>query len=221
MMSRIAIVALLLVALCLPLPLRAAEATPPAQAELAAFLDVLGTKVSDFRTLQTDFTQTKEMAMFKHKLVMQGRIYLQKPDMIAWHVDSPLRYSVLITDKLVRQWDEETNQVQELSLDKNPIFQTVLNQLTVWFSGEYGSLLGSNSVRVVQRTPLVLEFTPLDNNLSRKVIRTITITFRDDQKYLQLIRIQEQSGDVTTIQFRNTRLNVPLDRQNFEVKGHV
>jgi outer membrane lipoprotein-sorting protein len=157
------------------------------------------------------------MAMFKEKLVLKGRIYLRKPSMIAWHVDTPLRYSVLITDKIIRQWDEDTNQVQEISLAKNPIFQNVLNQLTVWFSGEYGSLLAVNDVRVKQNDPLVLEFVPLEKNISKKVIKSITITFREDKKYLKIIRIQEVSGDVTTITFTNTQLNVPLDNADFEV----
>ena len=119
--------------------------------DLSVLLTSIGKKVSDFKTLKTDFTQEKEMAMFKEKLVIKGRIYLQKPNKVAWHVDKPLRYSVLITDKFIRQWDEDTNQVQELSLTKNPMFQNVIKQLTVWFSGEYGSLLETNDVRLVKR----------------------------------------------------------------------
>ena len=61
----------------------------------------------------------------------------------------------------------------------------------------------------------------LDKSISKKVIKTITITFRDDRTYLQQIRIQELTGDVTTIRFTNTRFNVPLDKKNFEVQGHV
>ncbi len=198
------------------------SADPPSDpADLALFLNSLGKKVSNFKTLSTTFTQEKEMAMFKDKLVLKGRIYLQKPDKIAWHVDTPLRYSVLITDKIIRQWDEDTDQVQEVSLKKNPIFQNVLNQLTVWFSGEYGTLLDVNTVRLVSREPLVLEFTPREKNIAKKIIKHITITFREDQKYLRQIRIQELNGDVTTIHFSNTLLNAPLNTDSFEVKGHV
>lgn len=213
--------ALVFALLLLPPAVAAADPAPAQPAELGAFLDELGRQVADFKTLKTEFVQTKEMALFKDKLVLKGRIYLQKPSQLAWHVDKPLRYSVLITDKLIRQWDEETDQVQEISLEQNPIFQTVLNQLTVWFSGEYGTLLGSNDVRLVQQTPLVLEFTPKANSLAGKAIRSITVTFRDDRKYLQQIRIRELSGDVTTLQFLNTRLNAPLEHGSFEVKGHV
>jgi outer membrane lipoprotein-sorting protein len=196
-----------------------AEAAQKQPADMAGFLAALGKKVSNFTTLKTEFVQEKEMAMFKEKLVMKGRIYLQKPSRVAWHVDSPVRYSVLITDKVIRQWDEDTNKVQEVSLAKNPIFQNVLNQLTVWFSGDYSSLLAVNDIRQTQAEPLVLEFKPLEKNVSRKVIKSITITFREDQKYLKQIRIREVNGDVTTITFVNTLLDAPLDSTSFEVKG--
>ena len=190
-------------------------------ADLSVFLRTIGKKASSFKTLKTEFIQEKKMVMFKNKLVMKGRIYLEKPNKIAWHVDSPVRYSVLITDKLIRQWDEDTNKVQEISLAKNPIFQNVLGQMTVWFSGEYGSLLDTNDVRIKKRDPLVIEFVPRDNNVSKKVIKSITITFREDQNYLQQLRIQENSGDVTTINFLHTILNAPLTSKQFEVKGRV
>jgi outer membrane lipoprotein-sorting protein len=215
------------IALCillLPVPARADEegkASSPAIADLPAFLDTLGKKVSNFKTLKTDFTQEKEMALFTDKIVLKGRIYIQKPGKIVWHVDKPIRYSVLITDKLIRQWDEDTDRVQEISLSKNPIFQVVLNQLTVWFSGEYGSLLESHEVKVVKQDPLEMEFRPREKDISSKAIRSITITFRQDRAYLERIRIKELSGDVTTIHFKNTLLNAPLDSMSFEVKGHV
>jgi outer membrane lipoprotein-sorting protein len=197
----------------------AAEIEQKQPTDMAAFLADLGRTVSNFTTLKTGFVQEKEMAMFKEKLVMKGRIYLEKPNKVAWHVDSPVRYSVLITDKVIRQWDEDTNKVQEISLAKNPIFQNVLNQLTVWFSGNYGSLLAVNDIKQVQAEPLMLEFIPLEKNVARKVIKTITLTFREDRKYLKQMRIREVNGDVTTITFVNTQPNAPLDNKSFEVKG--
>ncbi|TAL26375.1 MAG: outer membrane lipoprotein carrier protein LolA [Nitrospirae bacterium] len=191
----------------------------PGPTDLPAFLNGLGKKVSNFKTLKTDFTQEKELAIFKNKIILKGRIYLQKPGMLAWHVDKPIKYSVVITDKLIRQWDEETNQVQEIALAKNPVLKNILNQITVWFLGDYSSLLEYNNVQVLQKSPLIIEFTPKETNIAKKVIKGIAVTFREDEKYLKQIKIQENSGDVTTIIFMNTVLDAPVDSRSFEVKG--
>lgn len=190
-------------------------------AGIASFLNSLGEKVSGFKTLKTEFIQEKEMALFKEKIVLRGRIYLQKPGRIAWHVDKPLRYSVLITTTAIRQWDEDTNKVREISLADNPVFQNVIGQLTVWFSGEYGSLLENNDVKVLSLDPVVIECVPREKNIAGKVIKSITITFREDETYLKRIRIRELTGDVTTLHFTNTLINVPIDDGSFEVKRHV
>jgi len=116
----------------------AASTEAPGVSEL---LTRIGEKVAEFKTLKTDFVQEKNLAIFKRKIIMRGRIYLQKPNTIAWHVAKPVKYSVLITDTAIRQWDEDTDQVQEIPFSKNPVFKIVLNQLTTWFLGNYGSLL--------------------------------------------------------------------------------
>lgn len=219
-----AILALLVCALAVQGPLFAEDRpreAPRTPADVASFLDSLGRKVSGFQTLKTGFIQEKEMALFRDKIVLQGRIYLQKPGKIAWHVDKPIRYSVLITDSAIRQWDEDTNKVREVSLAANPVFQSVIGQMTVWFSGEYGALLENNDVKVLSLAPVVIECVPREKNIARKVIKSITITFRDDETYLKQIRIEELAGDVTTLRFTNTLINVPLDNDSFEVKRHV
>lgn len=215
--------ALIFVALCLFLillssPLNAADRAGSDNAGLADLLRSIGGKVSGFGTLKTGFVQEKDLAMFKNRITIKGRIYLQKkPDKVAWHVDSPMKYSVLMTDTAIRQWDEESRKVQEISLAKNPVFQNVLNQLNVWFSGNFVSLLEDNEVRLVSRQPLVIEFEPTEKNVARKIIKRITVTFRDDEKYLKSIRIEETGKDVTTINFINTDINPQLAPGDFEV----
>ena len=178
-------------------------------------------KVSDFNSLKTDFIQEKNLAVFRNKIIIRGRIYLQKPGTVAWHVDEPLKYSVLITDKLIRQWDEDTNQVQEIPLSKNPMFRVVIDQLTAWFSGQYMQLLDDYSVSVKKKQPLEMEFVPRETGSIKKIIKAITITFREDQKYLQKVRFDEVSGDSTTITFKNTIFNAPIESADLEVKGRV
>ena len=181
----------------------------------------LGKKVSDFSNLKTDFIEEKDLAIFQKKIVLKGRVCIQKPNKIAWHVDKPIKYSVVITDTSILQWDEETNQVQEISLSQNPVFQNVLNQLTVWFTGDFTTFLEDYTIRVLRKSPFVIEFIPKEKNIAGKFVKSITITLREDERYLKQIKIQETNGDSTTITFNDTIINVPLDSLDFEVKRRV
>ncbi len=194
---------------------------PAGDADVASLLDKVGKDVSGFRTLRTEFVQEKRLAVFQNTVVLKGVIILQKPDRIAWHVMSPVRYSVVISDSSVRQWDEDTNRVQTISLAKNPILQNVLGQLSVWFSGEYRSLLKDFDVSVVKDAPLAFRFSPKKSNMAAKVIRDIEIEFRDDRRYLRSISIHELGGDSTVITFTGTQFDAPLRERDFEVKQRV
>jgi len=73
----------------------------------------------------------------------------------------------------------------------------------------------------MQQQPYVFEFMPKETNFSRKIVKSITVTFREDEKYLEKIKIQEMSGDSTTITFEHTVIDVPIDSRFFEVKRRV
>ena len=190
-------------------------------ADIIEMLRRLGKNVSGFKNLKTGFVQEKELAIFQNKIIMKGTIFLQKPNKIAWHVDEPVKYSVVITDKSIRQWDEDTNRVQEIALSGNPVLQNVLNQMTIWFSGDYVSLLKDYNVRILKKSPLAFEFTPKENNVAGKIIKSIAVGFREDEQYLQQIKVLEISGDSTTIIFKDTIFNAPINDLDFEVKRRV
>lgn len=198
-----------------------ADAENKAQEPAAAQLERLGREASVFQTLKTGFTQEKRLAVFQNTVVLTGRIVLQKPNRVAWHVDAPVRYSVVISDSSVRQWDEDTDRVQEISLAKNPVLQNVLNQLTVWFSGDYRSLLKDFDVETAKQTPPAFRFSPKKTAMAAKIIRDIEIEFREDRKYLRTISIHELGGDSTVITFTDTQFDVPLEERDFEVKRRV
>lgn len=199
----------------------AAGHAAPQPSDVAALLDSLGRGVGRFRTLKTDFTQEKRLAVFQNTVLLRGRIFLQKPARIAWHVDAPLKYSVVISDASIRQWDEDTDRVQEITFAKNPVLQNVMQQLTVWFSGDYSSLLKDYDVLVDGERPVILRFTPKRTSAAAKVVKQVRIEFREDNKYLRKLTIIEQGGDSTSITFTGTLFDVPLDALDFEVKRRV
>lgn len=196
----------------------AQESSRPDASEIAAVLKRLEGKMSGIKTLRTGFNQEKNLAVFDRKLILKGTIFLQKPGLFAWHVKDPVRYSLLIKDSSITQWDEDSGKVQHMSLSKNPGYKIITRQLQEWFSGTYTSLLEQYKVTVLHHDPVCLKFDPRKGALAAQAITSVTVTFDKDERYIQKISIEEKNGDSTLLTFTDTQLNIPIDAGTWEVK---
>ena len=182
----------------------------------------LKNKMSQIKTVKTQFIQEKQLAILNEKLILQGTIFLQKPDLFAWHVKEPIQYSLLIKDDIIQQWDEDTKHIQRISLSKNPAFSAVAGQIKEWFFGTYSSLLKKYTIRKIEQNPLSLTFIPrVAAAMNSKIVRSVTIRFRKDEQYIQQIFIEENSGDSMLLKFIDTELNIPIDAVAWEVRPGV
>jgi len=180
-------------------------------------LRMLEERFADIRTVQTDFTQEKELAVFSQKVVLTGSIALENPDRLAWHVMSPMRYSLIIADGVARQWDEDSDREQHIALSKNAVLKVVTEQLQKWFTGQYASLARDYDVKVVGRNPIILTFVPRESAMMKKAVEQITVTFREDARYVHEILVEEAGGDSTRMVFEDTVLNAEIDPSMWEV----
>ena len=197
------------------------EESQPTVSDIGEVLGRLEEKMSRMQTLKTSFIQEKDLAIFNQKVVLKGTIFLQKPSLFAWHVKEPVRYSLVIKGDVLRQWDEDTNRVQQVSLEKNPAFQAVIGQMRKWFSGTYTSMLKEYNVTILKQYPASLKFTSLESTVVSKVINSVIIIFREDERYIHQIRLEEKSGDSMLLTFVETQLNVPIDAAAWEVRPRV
>lgn len=189
--------------------------------DLYEVLHRLEDKTSEIRTLKTEFVQEKELAVFKKKIILKGMIFLQKPELFAWHIIEPLSYSMVIKGDILSQWDENTKKTQKISLSKNPAFQIAITQMKDWFSGKYTSMTEDYNIIILKRKPVSLKFIPKKNTMVSNVIDSVTVIFRDDERYIHQIYIKEKSSNSTLLTFINTQLNTPLEASAWEVQPRV
>lgn len=186
--------------------------------ESEIILKRLEAKVSGLVTLETDFIQTKKMALFSKEIILKGKIFIQQPNLFSWHTLEPVDYIMVIKGDTIKQWDEETNRVQTISLAGNPTFLVAVNQMKVWFSGRYHELLKDYETKILSTKPVILEFFPKESIPSFSIIEKVKITFRDDERYIQRLDIEEKNHDSASIIFTNTKLNSPINPANWELK---
>ncbi len=186
--------------------------------EINFLLGRLEEKISGVKTLETEFIQEKKLIVFNNTVVLKGKVFIQEPDLFAWHTDKPVRYIMVIKGDIIRQWDEDTRQVQSLSLSRNPTFLVAVNQMKVWFSGKYSSLLNDYEAKIISSKPIVLEFVPKPSATSFNIIKKVRMAFQDDERYIARIDIEEKNQDSTSLVFINTKINSPINPSAWELR---
>lgn len=182
-----------------------------------ALLESLEASFASITTVKSRFTQRKMLKIFKRTIVLEGRLSLANPNMLAWRTDSPIKYELVLDGTYARQWDEETKKIRRDKVAGDPVFEEVLSQISKWFSGQFRALLDDYDLVITSQAPLTLEFRPLSGSLNSKVIKRISILIRDDRKYVEGITIEDLGGDLTEMSFYDTVLNEPIDASEWKV----
>lgn len=192
--------------------------SPAADAVLAR----LSESFADISTVQSDFVEKKTLSMLDNTITITGSVAIEQPDRLAWRVNSPLAYTLIVSGRRVRQWDEDSGVVQTFSASGNPIISMVIQQMQEWFSGNFAAIQEGYDVHVRREHPVVMQCVPHEGSANAKVIESITVSIREDGRYVESIRIQDVSGDVTHIAFQNTVLNEPVPKEAWSIHrdGH-
>lgn len=168
------------------------------------------------RSLSAALVQEKHLALFEKPLVLRGNLHLQKPDRFAFRIDSPLRSTMVIVGDELRQWDEDSGEVQTISLADNPGFKLVLRQMRGWLSGSYSSMLGEYDATVLRDEPIELAFVPRENALAHGTVERVRVAFEADARHLREIEILDRQGDRTVFRFAEVRVNPEIDPSAWE-----
>ena len=200
-----------------PVKKQGADGSPHVEEVLAR----LEERMSAVQSLKANFVQEKHLAILDQPLVLRGSIFMQKPDLFAWHVKEPLRYSMVIEGETISQWDEDTGQVQKISLSRNPPFKVAIRQMRGWFSGAYRSMRGEYEVTVLDEDPISITFVPRISTFAQELIERVTIIFESDERYIRQIRIVERRGDSTLLSLGDTALNTAIDPSAWKVGQRV
>ncbi|MCF8044638.1 MAG: outer membrane lipoprotein carrier protein LolA [Desulfarculaceae bacterium] len=179
----------------------------PLTGNASSVLDGIEKKMALTRTLTADFVQIKHLAMFETPVEIRGTIHMEKPDKLAWQVQSPIAYSLIMDGETIIKKDGDTGKTNRISIKGNPVMDTAVRQIKLWFSGEYAALEQSYKVAVQSESPVTVRFEPGENNPAGRMLDEILVRFREDEKYISVIRLLETNGDTTEIRFSNIRIN--------------
>ena len=188
---------------------QAGEAAEPAGGDgrVVALREKLEAGLRATRTLQADFVQIRKFHALDGEWRSGGRMALEDGRMV-WLIEKPLYCCFMMTCDKVKQWDEDTGKVLELSSKEQPWLRVLYEGLQSWFRGDFAILKRDFDLSAADERTLVLA--PKPGTFYREGVKRVLLHFSADFCYAERIAVEEKSGDVITILLSRVRLNEPL-----------
>ena len=195
MMKRIFLTAVISLVALFPAP---AQDLTPEQMKQTIFES--GSLIS---SIDCEFVQTKTMSLLEEKLVSTGRMIYRKPDELMWGYTTPVSYSFHMKGSSVTL--ERDGNIESFDLKDNKMIKEIARLIM-------GSIAGSNindantfstSVEAVGRE-WVVTLVPKRKDALR-MWSSLRLHYRPDMRCATSIEMNEPSGDLTVIEFKNIK----------------
>lgn len=187
--------------------------TPMSEVEKKAFVSKTSEESKAIKTLQSDFSQVKKMDFLDNDITTYGKMTLKSPNLLSWKYTKPYQYSIVFKENKIFIND----QGKKSSVDaKSKTFEKI-NKLIV---GSASGKMFDDPEFVVRYfktgTSNIARFIPKSQQLL-KYIKQVELVFPKNQSTVSQVNMLEASGDTTTINFKNTKVNAPVSNADFSL----
>lgn len=166
-------------------------------------------------SLQSDFVQIKHLDVLSEDIESNGKLVYKANNKLRWEYTAPLEYLIILKDGKVSIKDE--GKVSSYDLSGNKTFQKINEMMIGSIQGDllvneadynYEFKESSNSYLVVMypKQKKVQEF-----------MKSINIYFSKKDYSVEQVKMLEQSGDYTLMNFKNKKTNASISDKTFNI----
>ncbi|MBA4055585.1 MAG: outer membrane lipoprotein carrier protein LolA [Marivirga sp.] len=158
-------------------------------------------------SIQSSFTQEKILTALTEKITSTGKFWFKRSNKVKIEYVKPFRYLMVMNeDKMLVRDDQKENRI---NVKSNKLFQLV-NRIMI--DCVQGTILDSKdfSTNVFENDKtFLLEMTPVSKSL-REFFQTIVLKVDKKDYSVNIIEMNEPSGDKTSISFTDKKLNAEI-----------
>ncbi len=187
--------------------------TPLTEAEAVKFQEIIFQRANSLESLSSEFIQTKYIKMMKGAAISSGRLYYKAPDVLKWEYRNPYNYKILFKDDQLIINDDGYKTVTDLK--SNKLFEKLVTLISGSINGRLLEDKKNYDVSYFKTANLISAvIVPKDKSI-REMFNQIVLLY--DRNFIVIsVRLVEASGDYTEIDFKNIRVNLPLNPTIFQ-----
>ncbi len=177
------------------------------------FEQELKTKNENVTSIECSFTQTREMSVLANVVKKDGDFYFHRPaNMLIAFKDGDYI-------KMNEAWFEikTGGNVSTTKISSNPMLRNLSSILSACIVGDFGQMTKGFAINPEETsTEWILTMSPQRGKAASK-LSNIVLHFDKIDMSLNVLRMEEKSGDYTMYEFRDKKFNTNINRNLFQI----
>lgn len=177
------------------------------------FQNKLHSKNKEVTSIECRFIQTRKLSMLTNNVSKEGTFYFIKPSNMLLSFDD----GDFI--KMTNEWFEmkTSDNIMTTKITSNPMLKNLSSILSACVVGDFNKMSKGFSISYDQNlTEWIITLIPQRGKAASRISRII-INFDKSNMSLNLLKMEEKSGDYTSYCFSNKLFNVSIDTKIFNV----
>lgn len=166
-------------------------------------------------SMQCDFSQSKNMKLLSKEMKSEGVMYFKKPDKLRWQYTSPYDYTFILNGDQVRIKSQKST--KNIDVQGNKMFRQITNIILKSITG--GGLKNSADFTVelykADKEYFAILY-PKKKEL-KQIYRLIEIHFNPQLTMVNMVKMEEKTGDVTVVKLTNIKANTTINEKMFDI----
>lgn len=164
------------------------------------------------QSLSSDFTQEKHLTMMEEVLVSKGRFLFKKENKVRWEYDSPINYTILISNN--RFLIDNDGKISTFNTESNKMFREINKMILMAIEGNFVNDTAFAVDYYSGDKDYLAVLTPRDKVL-KKILSKIEICFDKTGMNVNQVKFIEPEDDYTLITFTNRKKNIKITDEQF------
>lgn len=165
-------------------------------------------------TIEADFTQTKTISFIDEQLVSSGKFWFSRPNKMRWEYQNPFFYSIIINGDNIKVIDDK--KVSRFNAASNAMFGQIKLIIMNMVNGKMFDDPAYHATLTQNADYIIVNFETVNKGM-KEYISSIDLYFNAQNYEMEKIKMNEASGDVTVIKFKNQKFNNSIKDDIFKL----
>lgn len=192
-----------------------AEAETLTAAQKKSVLNNLNRSTASIKSMQSNFTQTKNLALVKDKMVSTGKMSFTQPNKLRWEYTSPYKYLFICNGAKIYVANNSRKDV--INTDSNKLFKEIARIMMSTVTGKALSENTDFSVDLACDAKYwIVTLVPKRKEM-KNMFSKIQLSFLRSTNIISEINLFEKTGDKTNIKLMNISINNAVSESLFTI----